>query len=153
MGTAFPASHRFWIVRFSSLFFFRYFLISSLILPVTYGWCICPSRLLGKDNFVPASWSHLIPAQIVSFYFRALFLKAALGKTCNLLQKHPVVHLYIHKKWVVPGYFLACITCCCEKQRWRRCKLLVKNGPNYSLETLIYSFIYFVVVFSTEDSY
>ena len=136
----------------SIFIFLQVFSIYSLISPVTYGRCTCLSRHLGKDNLAQASWSHLISAQIVSFYFRTLFLKAALHETYNLLHRHPPVHLYIHKKWVVTGYYLACITCCCEKQGWGKCKLLVKNGPNYSLETLIYSFIYFVVVFNTKDS-
>lgn len=117
------------------------------------GWRICPRRPFGQGTLVQASWSHLISIQIVSFYFRTLFLKVALHKTYNLLRRHPSVHLYIHKKWVVTGYYLACMTCCCEKQGWGWCKLLVKKGPNYSLKTLIYSCIYFVVVFNTKDSH
>ena len=78
----------------SIFIFLQVFSIYSLISPVTYGRCTCPSKHLGKDNLAQASWSHLISAQIVSFYFRTLFLKAALHETYNLLQRHPPVHLY-----------------------------------------------------------
>lgn len=98
----------------------------ALILSLFNGWFICPSRPFGKDTLVQASWSHLISAQIVSFYFRTLFLKVTSHETCNLLHWHPPVHLYIHKKWVITGYYLAYITCCCEKKGWGWCKLLVQ---------------------------